>query len=567
MIKSAKRYCTGRFRFIVSLVLCLTVWLLTAAAGEAAPAAGSKQQLMTVRGEQHGDYSAIVFEFDGKITFDQPVVKDREVLILFKDTETAVAPARKHQTFDSWFSVEKKDDDMEARIGIPEDYPSISHFWMTEPERLVIRFSRDNGATGVQAAAANAKEKSGAADTPPRRSYNYRDIDIRQALSALAQDQDINLIISPGVTGKVTAHLNKVTIEEALRDISMAGGFLYKKQDDCYYVYKPKEVKDPQSERLQIRVFRLRFAAVDKVQEILAAIPGMRIIRVHEPSKTIIVEDIPENIAKIDTVLKSWDIAPQQVLIEARIMQVTLTDDMSLGVDWQKIFGDLTIGTTGFLTGPTGLTANLATAVGSRDQFTAALNALQVKTKVNTLSTPKILALHGKMARVQVGGRQGYRTSSVSGEVVTEKIDFLDTGTILEITPYIYDAGNVLLEVKPQINSVTFDATGTPNLKTTTVSTSMLARNGQTIFIGGLIEDTKTDMLNAIPCLGSIPGLGLLFGQMRDGINKSELIVLITPQILDLEATSAAALEKTMRLENLLKKEPLPIQKRLLEGK
>jgi type IV pilus assembly protein PilQ len=403
-------------------------------------------------------------------------------------------------------------------------------------------------------------------NVPPRRSYHFQDLEIRQALSALAQDQDVNLIMSPEVTGKISVHLNQLTLDEALHAITLAGGFTYRKQEELYYVYKPKPVPDKQPERLQIRVFRLKFAAVDKMQEILAAIPGMRTVRMHEPSKTLFVEDTEENIAKVETILRTWDEAPKQVLIEARIMQVTLTDDMSLGVEWQKLFGDLAVSTTGFLPGATGMMANLATAVGSRQQFTAALNALQVKTKVNTLSTPKILALHGKTARVQVGGKQGYKTAIKDKEgIVTDRIDFLDTGTILEITPYIDDSGNVQLTVSPQINSVTFDATNTPNLKTTTVSTSLMAQNGQTIFIGGLIEDTKTDTQNAVPCLGSIPGLGLLFGQMKDGINKSELIVLITPQILDLETPTAAALERTKKMEEYLKKEPQPMPQRLLK--
>ena len=89
---------------------------------------------------------------------------------------------------------------------------------------------------------------------------------------------------------------------------------------------------------------------------------------------------------------------------------------------------------------------------------------------------PKILALHGKPSRVQVGGRQGYKTNTFTPTGTTENISFLDTGTILDITPYIDDKGNVLLEVKPQINSVTFDTAGNPNQKTTTVSTSMLAK-------------------------------------------------------------------------------------------
>jgi type IV pilus assembly protein PilQ len=368
------------------------------------------------------------------------------------------------------------------------------------------------------------------------------------------------------VTGKISVYLNQVTLEEAIRSIALAGGFACRKEEGGFYVYKPKLIADPQGERLQIRVFRMKFAAIDKVQEILSAIPGMRTIRLHEPTKTIIVEDTPENIAKIEEIIKTWDLAPMQVLIEARIMQVSLTDDMSLGVDWQKIFGDLTIGTTGFVAAGMGLSANLVTsAIGSTGQFTAALKALQTKTQVNTLSTPKILALHGKTSRVQVGGRQGYKTNTFTPTGTTENISFLETGTILDITPYIDNAGNVLLDVKPQINSVTFDTAGLPNQKTTTVSTSMLAKNGQTMFIGGLIEDTKTGTRNAIPCFGSIPGLGLLFGQQQEGIGKQELIVLITPQIIDLEKANDEGLEKTRQMEEKLKKEPQPLPGRLLQ--
>jgi len=398
-------------------------------------------------------------------------------------------------------------------------------------------------------------------DALQRRSYNYLDIDIRQALYALAQDQEANVIMSPEVTGKISVHLNQVTLEEAIRSLALAGGFTCRKEEGSFYVYKPKPIADFQAGGLQIRAFRLNFIAIDKTQEIISAIPGMRTIRLHEPSKTIIVEDTPENIAKIETLLRSWDVTPRQVLIEARIMQVSLTDDMSLGVDWQKVFGDLTIGTTGFVAAGMGLTANLVT----RDQFAAALKALQTKTQVNTLSTPKILALHGKPSRVQVGGRQGYKTNTFTPTGTTENISFLETGTILDITPYIDNAGHVLLEVKPQINSVTFDAAGVPNQKTTTVSTSMLAKNGQTMFIGGLIENTKTGTRNAIPCFGSIPGLGLLFGQQQEGIGKSELIVLITPQIIDPEKPNAEGLEKTIQMEKKLKIEPQPLPDRLLQ--
>ena len=441
-----------------------------------------------------------------------------------------------------------------------------NHFRLAVPLAIGFTLCWLTGALGEGA----VKKPLPPPEPPTLRSYSFQDIDIRQALSALAQDQEVNMIMSPEVTGKISIHLNQVALEEAVRSIALAGGFTFRKQDDGYYIYKPKQAQDPQSEKLQIRIFRLNFAAIDKVQEILSAIPGMRTIRLHEPTKTVIVEDTPENIAKIETVLRSWDMAPRQVLIEARIMQVNLTDDMSLGVDWKKVFGDLTIGTAGFTAGLAampvqGFGANIVTAAGSRHQLMAAINALQEKTKVNFLSTPKILALHGKPSRVQIGGKFGYKTNTFTPTGTTEDVKFLDTGTILDITPYIDDDGNILLEVNPQINSAALSG-GVPIQQTTTVKTSMLAKNGQTMFIGGLIEDSKTGTRNAIPCLGNIPGLGLLFGAMSDKISKVELIILITPQIIDLNRPNAEGLEKVRQIEDKLKKEPLPLKQRLLEN-
>jgi type II secretory pathway component GspD/PulD (secretin) len=116
-----------------------------------------------------------------------------------------------------------------------------------------------------------------------------------------------------------------------------------------------------------------------------------------------------------------------------------------------------------------------------------------------------------------------------------------------------------LLNVRPEIKSAVIEG-GIPVVKTTVVSTWLLAKNGETVFIGGLIQDTKTKTRENIPCLGSIPVLGLLFGRTSRGIGKSELVILITPQILEaeLKRTDQEAIEKTKRIEEDFKKEPVP---------
>jgi type II secretory pathway component GspD/PulD (secretin) len=267
---------------------------------------------------------------------------------------------------------------------------------------------------------------------------------------------------------------------------------------------------------------------------------------------------------------------PKQALIEAKILEVTLTDDMSMGVNWEQILGDVRIGTGGFSSAAAaaaagvspvpaagvGVFANMITAAGSRHQFAAAINALQSKTSINTLSTPKILAIHNEEASVQVGGKQGYKVSVIVEGILTETIEFIDTGTILKITPYINDDGNILLKVEPSITSAVLEE-GIPVVKTTEVSTWLLAKNEETVFIGGLIQDAKTKTSKSIPCLGSIPGLGLLFGQRSRDLKKSELIILITPTIFYAKQNQSneEAIEKTKKMEDLFKKQVVPSNK------
>jgi len=401
-------------------------------------------------------------------------------------------------------------------------------------------------------------------------SLNFREIDIRGLISALAMQREINVVMSKDVSGKVSVHLYKVTLEEALVAITMAGGFAYQKYGGLYYIYKPVKVKDPQQEKLKMWVYKLKYIKVEKVQEILQAFPEMGLIKIHEPSKTIIVQDLPENIEKLESLISHLDAAPKQVLIEAKILEITLTDDMLLGVNWAKLLGDVSVGTGGFSRAviPTtaavspvhatgsGVFANVITATGTSRQFTAAVDALQTITKVNTLSTPKILAIHGETARVQVGGQQGYRVTTVNQGISTEAIEFIDTGTILEITPYINEEGIILLKVHPNVSSAEIKL-GIPVTKTTDVTTWLLAKDKETAFIGGLIRDTKTRTKEMIPCLGSIPTIGVLFGKTSNIIDKSELVVLITPRIMGTEVKqeSREARDKIRDLEEKIKKD------------
>ena len=406
------------------------------------------------------------------------------------------------------------------------------------------------------------------------------DIDIRDALSALAMEQEVNIATATEVSGKISVHLYQVTLEKALHAITLAGGFSYHKHSDVYYVYKPKKAKDPQIDRLEMRIFQLKYANVDKVQEILGGLPGIRMLKFHEPSKTIIIEDTPENIKKVEKIIAHWDAMPKQVMIEARILEITLTDEMELGVEWAAILGDVRVGTSSFSRAVlpagqevspvpdsgSGLFFNLLTGSDSR-QFAAAIDALQKKTNVNTLSTPKVLAIHGEPAKVQVGGQQGYSVATTNLGVTSENIQFIDTGIVLEITPYIDDDGTVLLNVKPSITSAQLEE-GIPVTRTAFVETWLLAKSGETVLIGGLIQDNITKTRSEVPCLGDLPLLGLLFGSRGRSVDKVELVILITPTVVDRKKKSVDEVEaiiRTKKAEEEMRKEPLPPYRQIWE--
>jgi type II secretory pathway component GspD/PulD (secretin)/SH3-like domain-containing protein len=541
----------------VSFMLIMIVFASRSMAQNTVPSANQQKPVKAETGQR-----MTIRVADGRLRKGPSL--DAPVVYIFKKGEI-VSVVGLNET---WYQVELEDGS--------QGWAHQSLFWKSKaiPTSPAAKQDSDTNAK-TPAGTQGPPARSGKFDPPAETSsteeelitLNLLNVDIREALSAVAVQRKVNIVTAMDVSGNVSVHLYKVTFNRALDGICRAGGFSYHKDRDVYYVFKPKEAIEPLAESLELKIFKLEYADMDKIQSVLEAIPGTRMIKIHDPSKTIIVEDTPENIAKIESLIRYWDIRPKQVIIEAKILEVLLTDEMTLGVDWEKILGDVRIGTGGFSrailpsttsispvpeTGA-GLFANIITGAGTTHQFAAALDALQEITKINTLSTPKILAIHSKPAMVQVGGKQGYSVTTSNQGVSTESIEFIDTGTILEITPYIDDDNNVLLKVIPSLNSAEIQE-GIPVVRTTNVTTWMMAQNGETVFIGGLIQDIEVDTWEGLPCLGEIPGLKLLFGRSFKGINKTELIVLITPRVLEYGTPKdQQPIEETNNMEKHLK--------------
>ncbi len=385
---------------------------------------------------------------------------------------------------------------------------------------------------------------------------SIQNADIKSVLRALSLKRKLNIVAGKDVTGTISVNLYNVPLKDALDAITAPNGFSYIQKDNIIYVSKAGEGSGEHFVDTEVMTYKLNYADIAEVEKVIKELVSESAgITVYSPGNTLIVEDIPGNLKRIKQVLETLDIPPRQVLIETKIMSVRLNDDMSLGVDWNDTFRGFfnsagNVSGQGFAraaaTGGQGFFFNIINS-----EFDLFLDALQNKTEVSFISSPSVLALDNKEARVLIGDMLGYNITTATEAAVLQSVEFLDTGTQLIITPHIIDDDRIIMDIHPEISDGSI-TNGLPTKNTTEVTTSLMAPNGGTIFIGGLIRDRKEDVRDRIPGLGAIPIFGALFGRTTNITVRNEIVVLITPHIIS--ASNNDILEKDTERVNRVEK-------------
>jgi len=273
-------------------------------------------------------------------------------------------------------------------------------------------------------------------------------------------------------------------------------------------------------------------------------VSGVRLIA-DEINNAILVYAPRREFNKIESTLKRLDIPPTQVLIEASIIEVTLTDNLSYGLQWafsnKGSNGSSGLGVLSTVAGGTLGAASAGfsyTFKNSAGDVRAVLNALADKSLVNVISSPSLMVLDNHTANIVVGDQTPVKTgdtSYVSGSTaVTSTYQYKDTGVSLGVTPSV-NAGNMVTMVINQ--SVTdvgqVDApTGQRAFAQRQISSKVAVRSGETIVLGGLIRDNSTKGSSGLPILGDLPLIGGLFGAQTRNATKTELLVVITPKVV-----------------------------------
>lgn len=269
---------------------------------------------------------------------------------------------------------------------------------------------------------------------------------------------------------------------------------------------------------------------------------GVRVIA-DELNNAILVYSPGAEYAKIEATLKRLDVPPTQVLIEASIVEVTLNDDLKYGLQWTfsqaQSGGD--IGTSVLSTAanaalgatPAGFSYTLRNAGGD---VKAVLNALATKSLVKVISSPSLMVLNNHTAGIIVGDQQPVRmgeTVSTGGNVTTN-IQYKDTGVSLTVTPSVNAGNMVAMQLTQSVSDVgaVDTATGQRAFQQRQIGSRVTVRSGETLVLGGLIRDNKTTGKTGIPWLQDLPWVGKLFGANTETTNRTELLVVITPQVV-----------------------------------
>lgn len=428
---------------------------------------------------------------------------------------------------------------------------------------------------------------------------HVNDEDLGRVLQLLSLQSERNITASNAVSATITADLYGVTFYEALDAILHVNGYGYIEQGNFIYVYTREELETIQAaarERVT-RVHRLDYLnavdAAEFVQQLLSENGVIKTSAAAEPfsiddsspvgadtfanEATIVITDYEENADAIIELLEQLDTKPVQVLVEATILQTSLTEDNAFGVDF-SILGDLEFSDFAGVGGPLSVANQLIKGVGGQlggtavdlsevnsttggvtssygnvggnasikggivtDDVAVFLRLLDEVTDVTVVSNPKILTLNRQPARVLVGTRVGYLNTTTTDTSTSQTVEFLDTGTQLSLRPFVAANGVIRLELKPQVSNFKLrETTGTggspvtiPDEETTELVTNVMVRDGQTVVLGGLFTETTTATRRQVPVLGDIPLIGAAFRGHEDNVRRSEIIFMITPSIVN----------------------------------
>ncbi len=294
----------------------------------------------------------------------------------------------------------------------------------------------------------------------------------------------------------------------------------------------------------------------EMLQDVAAAegeiVTGAPRVVADDAKNTIIVWGNDSEQEALSRLIQTLDTTPVQVLLEATIAEVSLRDELDFGVRWFFESGRLNGAFSDASNGAVASTFPGLSFLFQGPSAQVALNALSSVTDVNVVSSPSLVVLDNQEARLQIGDEVPIATQQVqdTGDAtapIVNTISFRDTGILLTVKPRVSRSGQVILDIEQEVSSVTETTTSgidSPTISQRRIETSVVVSDGQTLALGGLIEESHTRSDARVPGVGDVPILGALFRNRGDRVGKTELLILITPRVIRTGGESRAVTEE-----------------------
>jgi type IV pilus assembly protein PilQ len=404
-------------------------------------------------------------------------------------------------------------------------------------------------------------------------SLEFRDAEIKDVLRAVGQAADLNMIVSDAVSGKVSLSIKNVDIWYALESILKTKGLTYVRDENMIRVLSTSEARDND---METRVFPLQHAKSKDLLPIIRSDNPAAKISEDGRMNALVVRDLSLNIDRIARLLKDLDVRMPQVLIEAKIVEVSSNYARELGVQWGGRYSGasdqgttvVTGGTQATVNNPLSLTpltgaysssgnafvVNMPAAVGQGSggalgisfgklggklSLDLQLSAMQTTGNGKILSSPKVMTTNNKEAKISSGTDIPVRTVSATanttgGSTNTASVQMISASLALSAVPTITNDNKIAMTINVDKSEPDFahQVDGIPTITKRNATSEVVVNNGETIVLGGILTKNEGESESAVPLLSRIPVIGWLFKKKSKFENQSELMIFITPTIV-----------------------------------
>lgn len=382
---------------------------------------------------------------------------------------------------------------------------------------------------------------------------------LSSVLKILANNGGLNIITGPGVTDtRISVHMKDVPVDQAVNLVVRAAGLAYERIGNSILVADAKYLKEETG--LSSYTVDLKYADALDVKDALKDLCDK--IEVDQGGNRLIVVTSPRVISQIRDVVRVMDVPTQQVMLEARVVEISTDAARKLGVDWGLVNRQTITVVEGNppLTPLPSAPNQLPTEIGfipipnhiqtmNRQAYSvqAAIDLMVTDGTARVLATPRLATLNGKTATMLVGRRIPYQVAQTvfagNAAAPTLTIEKEEVGVKLSITPLINADGYITTTIRPEVSSVvgfTGVSNSLPIVSTREATTTVRLKDGDTVIMGGLLREDDTTVITKLPILGDIPGLGFLF-QHHDVLHeKIDLVIQVTPRIMQPGDTGAS---------------------------